>query len=282
MFVSNHSGGSTVLDCLGLAYAWYRHFEGRRPLHFLAHEILLATKLTGPFFHRVGVLRTSRNIALEVLGEWGRDVAVMPGGDQDTWRPWKRRYQVNFAGHTGYARVALEAGVPIVPTAHAGAHDTLMVLTDGKRIAKRMRLHDLFRIDVFPIHLSLPWGLGIGPLPHLPLPRPLRYRFGTPIEPPEVVPRGTQPRRSLVLEYDRMVREGLQRLLDELADEPVERVSSVIQTAARARRAPAIEPVPASLARGINLRIESPRHLAPADSCPHDDPLMDDLPEAAQ
>ena len=53
MFVSNHSGGSTVLDCLGLGYAWYRHFDPRnRPLHFLAHEILLATRLTGPFFNK--------------------------------------------------------------------------------------------------------------------------------------------------------------------------------------------------------------------------------------
>ena len=219
LFVSNHSGGSTVLDCVGLAFAWYQHFGCSRPLHFLAHEILLATSLTGPFFHKVGVLRASRHLAHQALGEWKRDVAVMPGGDRDTWRPWKDRYRVEFAGHTGYARVALESGVPIVPVAHAGPHDTLMVLTDGRRMAKRLRLHDLFRIDVFPIHLSLPWGLCIGPWPHLPLPQMLRYRFGEPVLPPEQIARGSKPSDALVREYDRLVRASLQQLLDELAEE---------------------------------------------------------------
>jgi 1-acyl-sn-glycerol-3-phosphate acyltransferase len=219
LFVSNHSGGSTVLDCVGLAFAWYDHFGRSRPLHFLAHEILLATSLTGPFFHKVGVLRASRHLAHQALGEWGRDVAVMPGGDRDTWRPWKDRYRVEFAGHTGYARVALKSGVPIVPVAHAGPHDTFMVLTDGRRIAKRLRLHDLFRIDVFPIHLSLPWGVGIGPWPHIPLPHALRYRFGEPVQPPAAHRAGQDPPEALVREYDRQVRQAMQRLLDELADE---------------------------------------------------------------
>jgi 1-acyl-sn-glycerol-3-phosphate acyltransferase len=224
LFVSNHSGGSTVLDCVGLAFAWYDHFGGARPLHFLAHEILLATSLTGPFFHKVGVLRASRHLAHQALGEWGRDVAVMPGGDRDTWRPWKDRYRVQFAGHTGYARVALKSGVPIVPIAHAGPHDTFMVLTDGRRIAKRLRLHDLFRIDVFPIHLSLPWGVCIGPWPHIPLPQALRYRFGEPVQPPEPHPAGVEPPDALVREYDRRVRHAMQRLLDELArEDPVGR-----------------------------------------------------------
>jgi 1-acyl-sn-glycerol-3-phosphate acyltransferase len=219
MVVSNHSGGSTVLDCLGLGFAWYRHFGRGRPLHFLAHEILLATSLTGPFFHKMGVLRASPQLAYEALGHWGRDIAVMPGGDRDTWRPWRDRYRVQFAGHTGYARVALRAGVPIVPVANAGAHDTLMVLTDGRRMAARLRLHDIFRIDVFPIHLSLPWGVGIGPWPHLPLPTSLRYRFGAPVLPPEAHPRGIEPRPSLVAEYDRMVRVEMQCLLDGLSRE---------------------------------------------------------------
>ncbi len=238
MFASNHSGGSTVLDCLGMAFAWYRHFGHDRPLHFLAHEILLATRLTGPFFHKVGVLRASRGLAHEVLGRWRRDIAVMPGGDRDTWRPYRERFRVRFAGHTGYARVALQAGVPVVPVAHAGPHDTLVVLTDGRRIAKRLRLHDLFRIDVFPIHLSLPWGLGIGPWPHLPLPTPLRYRFGTPVPFPEPHPQGKEPREALVREYDRCVRASLQALLDELADEEVER-PSVLPLGRRRTRPPA-------------------------------------------
>ncbi len=44
-----------------------------------------------------------------------------------------------------------------------------------------MGLQGIARADVFPIHLSLPWGLGFGPLPRLPLPTTLRYVIGQPI-----------------------------------------------------------------------------------------------------
>ena len=56
-------------------------------------------------------------LAGRVLHEYGRDLLVMPGGEQDTWRPYHKRYAVNFAGRTGYARLALTWGVPIVPRA---------------------------------------------------------------------------------------------------------------------------------------------------------------------
>ncbi|MEO1272317.1 MAG: hypothetical protein AAFX99_29825, partial [Myxococcota bacterium] len=55
-----------------------------------------------------------------------------------------------------------------------------MVLTDGRRLARRLGLPALARAEIFPVHLSLPWVLGIGPLPHLPLPVMLRYTFGPP------------------------------------------------------------------------------------------------------
>lgn len=232
MIVSNHSGGSTVLDCIGFAFAWYRHFGPTRPLHFLAHEILMATRFTGPLFEEIGVLRTSRCLAREVLDEHRRDIMVMPGGDRDTWRPWRDRHRVRFSGHKGYARLALQTGVPVVPLAHIGAHDTLMVLTDGMTIAQRLRLHDLFRIDVFPIHLSLPWGVGIGPWPHLPVPTTLHYRLGAPVPLPcEATP---SPSEALVAEYDRRVRLALQEQLDTLASQP--RIPPPVSLRGRVRR----------------------------------------------
>ena len=207
-----------MLDCLGLGYAWYRHFGTCRPLHFLAHEILLSTRLSGPLFDELGVLRAEKRIGRQALGQWGRDLVVFPGGDRDTWRPYRDRYRVNFHGHTGYARMALQTGVPIVPVVNAGPHNTLVVLADGRRIAHRLRLHELFRIDVWPIHLSFPWGLCVGPLPHIPLPRPFRYRFGRPIHAPTSHTPGQPPSEDAVREMDALVRSEMQRMLDELAN----------------------------------------------------------------
>jgi 1-acyl-sn-glycerol-3-phosphate acyltransferase len=216
MIVSNHSGGTTIPDVWGFLAAWYQNFGVYRPLHPMAHEIILSTQLTGEYFARRGVLRGSRDLALSVLRDHRRDLMVMPGGDVDTWRPYSKRYEVRFGGRTGYARIALKAGVPIVPLAHAGAHSTLIVLSDGRKMARALRLQEFARASIWPIHLSLPWGLAIGPWPHIPTPARLRYRIGAPILPPPDLAPGEEPSEELVQEYDRRVQSAVQGLLDGL------------------------------------------------------------------
>jgi hypothetical protein len=103
-----------------------------------------------------------------------------------------------------------------VPVANAGAHETLVVLTDGRPVARALRLPELARAEIFPIHLSLPWGLAVGPWPHLPTPARLRYRIGPPILPPAGLAPGADPPEELVQAVDAEVRAAVQRLLDEL------------------------------------------------------------------
>jgi 1-acyl-sn-glycerol-3-phosphate acyltransferase len=113
----------------------------------------------------------------------------------------------------------LRAGVPLVPIANAGAHETLYVLTDGRRFAKKLGLPAFARSEVFPVSLALPWGLAIGPLPHIPVPARFRYRVGEAIDVPMKLEPGEAPSRSLVEELDAAVRSSIQRMLDELRDE---------------------------------------------------------------
>lgn len=217
LFVSNHSGGSTVPDAWGLMAIWYRHFGVSRPIHPLAHDIVISNPITGEYFAKRGVVRADPRLAVKVLREWRHDVLVFPGGEQETWRTYKERYQVRFHGRTGYARLALEAGVPIVPIVHAGSHETLIVLSDGARFAKALRLDKWVRTRTFPIHLSLPWILGVGPWPHIPIPRTFRYRFGEPIYPPAHWEAGAErPSPALVTAHDTRVRGAMQDLLHTL------------------------------------------------------------------
>jgi len=217
LVVANHSGGTSIPDAWGLGYAWYQHFGYDRPVHPLAHDMVFALKLTAVPFSKLGILRAGRDMAVRVLKEWKRDIVVMPGGDVETWRPYRDRYKVRWSGRTGYARLALRAQVPIVPIACAGAHSTLMVLADGHRFARRIGLHKLARSDVFPIHLSLPWGLGIGPLPHIPIPGHFRFKVGDAIYPSELT--GDEPTDEQVAAHDARVRAAMQGLLDEHRDE---------------------------------------------------------------
>ena len=218
MMVMNHSGGTTIPDVWGFGVAWYHAMGVERPIHPLAHEMVFGTKATSEYFSKRGVLRASRGMAHRVLTEFARDLLVLPGGDRDTWRPYSQRWRVRFAGRRGYARTALRAGVPIVPVAHAGAHETLIVLSSGHRLARAMQLHRIARADVFPIHLSLPWGLAIGPWPHLPVPTRLRYLVGAPITAKMA---GSEPSEDEVVKLDRKVQARIQSLLDDLKVSPV-------------------------------------------------------------
>ncbi len=217
MIVSNHSGGTIIPDAWGFCYAWYQHFGVERPLHPAGHELLLANKVTGPLFARLGVVRADRTLARRVLKRRGGDLLVMPGGDLDVWRPFRDRYRVRFAGRRGYARLALETGVPVVPVAHVGAHHSFIVLSDGRRFAEAVGLPKIARSSIWPVHLSLPWGLAVGPLPHIPLPVRLRYRVGAPVHPSDVgVVSGTPPTDEQVARFDALVQGGVQEQLDQL------------------------------------------------------------------
>jgi hypothetical protein len=51
----------------------------------------------------------------------GRDVITFPGGDLDAGRPFHLPRVVRFGNRRGYAKLALEAGVPIVPSPPSAA-----------------------------------------------------------------------------------------------------------------------------------------------------------------
>ncbi len=219
MFVGNHSGGTTVIDVIGFGVAWYRHFGTTRPIHPAAHELLVGNPYTGRVLSQLGVVRADREVARTILTERHEDLFVLPGGDVDVWRPYRARYEVRFAGRRGYARIALLTGAPIVPVAHAGAHETLVVLSDGRRFAEAVGLPRIARARVWPVHLSLPWGLAVGPLPHLPVPARFRYRLGPSIDPRVIALPGAEPTELQIETLDSLVREALQRELNVLRDQ---------------------------------------------------------------
>ena len=215
LIVANHSGGTSVPDSFGLGYAWTKQHGQHRPLMALGHDILF--RIGGPIGRtvaRFGTLRASPEMGRRILREHQRDLLVYPGGDQDVWRSFANRHQVQFAGRKGFARLALQTGAPVVPFAHSGSHQSLVVLSNGAQVAKLLGIHKVFRAEVFPVHLSLPWGLAIGPWPHLPVPVRFRYRLGEPVQPPlDVDP--ADPRA--IAAMDEAVRASLQDALDALA-----------------------------------------------------------------
>jgi 1-acyl-sn-glycerol-3-phosphate acyltransferase len=99
------------------------------------------------------------------LFDAGQKVMVYPGGDLDAMRSWRDRKKVIFGPRRGYVKLALRAGVPIVPVVTAGGHEIFRVVTDGRRFAHLIGADRYLRLKVWPVIISFPWGVTVGPPP---------------------------------------------------------------------------------------------------------------------
>ncbi len=182
MFVGNHSGGSMTPDAFLFLLAHQTWFSVDRPVHALAHAMVTSLPVLGEYVRRLGIITAGPEAAAQVF-ERGADALVYPGGDVDALRPWRRRFDIELDGRTGFLRTAYEHDVPIVPVVSDGAHDTFMVLTDGRRLARTLRFDRLLRVKSVPVVASFPWGISLGDwFGHLPLPTKVRVEVLEPID----------------------------------------------------------------------------------------------------
>ncbi len=208
LFVANHGfGGIFDLNVLAVGAA-LEDLHLDRPVTFLTHQ-LAWTLGVGPIIEHLGARPASPESAQRAFTD-GHHVVVFPGGDLDAFKPWPERNRVIFGGRSGFARLAMDQRVPIVPIVTAGAGESVFVVTDGERIARALRLDKLLRVKAFPVTLSLPWGLNagmVGLVPYLPLPSKLTTR----VLPPSLPKKGEAAE-----DYAHRVQEAMQQALTEM------------------------------------------------------------------
>jgi 1-acyl-sn-glycerol-3-phosphate acyltransferase len=135
---------------------------------------------------RLGAVRGTRENCA-ALFEQGEAVLVFPGGGREVMKRKGERYKLVWKERIGFARLAIEYGVPIVPFASVGVDDMFEIVVDAAEIL-RSPVGDLLRAlgitkqpwfrhgEVIP-----PLARGKGPVG---LPRLERqyFLFGPPIE----------------------------------------------------------------------------------------------------
>lgn len=160
LFVSNHGFGGLV-DLNVLAITRIRDVaQITRPTTSLVHQ-LAWTLGVGPLVEAVGGRPASKQAADDAFAA-DNHVLVSPGGDLDAGKSWRDRNRIQFDQRCGFARLAIEHGVPVVPIVTAGAGESALVISDGQRLARALRLPKLLRLKALPISLTAPWGLSIG------------------------------------------------------------------------------------------------------------------------
>ena len=186
LLVGVHSGGTLTMDAWTLVSAWQDHFGDDRVLHGTAHDVLMALPGLGDYFRAVGVVAARKDTVTKTLAQ-GEDVIVWPGGERDAMRSWRRRDTATLGGRKGFVRQAMRSGVPIVPVATVGGHDTVFVLSEGQWLASALDkvtgLKKTLRGANLPIVAGPPFGLALEVLPaHIPLPAKIRTELLDPVE----------------------------------------------------------------------------------------------------
>lgn len=110
----------------------------------------------------------------------GQPVLVFPGGGREVARRRGDHYPLIWRERIGFARLAIEFGYSVVPSAMIGVDDMWEVVADADDAIYAPARALAARIDVDP-DLLLPIVRGLGPTP-LPRPQRIYARLGSPIE----------------------------------------------------------------------------------------------------
>jgi 1-acyl-sn-glycerol-3-phosphate acyltransferase len=114
-----------------------------------------------------------------VLLRAGEAVLVFPGGAREVYKRRGQEYTLLWGERTGFARMAIEAGCPIIPFAAVGAEDRFRVVLDAdSRIAWPVR--SLIRRVARREDIGTLLVVGSGPA-GLPGTGRLYFKFGPPI-----------------------------------------------------------------------------------------------------
>jgi 1-acyl-sn-glycerol-3-phosphate acyltransferase len=214
LLVGNHSGGTLIADTFVFSQAFYEHFGPVRDFHQLAHDMVFQVPGIRAILSRWGTVPASPENMEQAL-ERGAALLVYPGGDYETYRPSWESATLDFDGRKGFARLALEHDIPIVPVVSIGGQETALFLGRGQRFARALRLNQLTRIKVLPPVLGPPFGATLMDLPlRFPLPAKITVSVGQPINLRERLGADADPQEA----YD-LVTSNMQRTLTRLGHE---------------------------------------------------------------
>jgi 1-acyl-sn-glycerol-3-phosphate acyltransferase len=223
LLIGSHNGGLAAPDTMMMTYDWFRQFGTERLAYALMEpKVWQALPGVARLAAQVGAIQTHPDIARAALR---RDAAVLiyPGGSKDVFRPHSLRNKIYFHGHKGFIKLALQEEAPIIPFISHGAHSTLIVLADIYPQLQQLHKWGMpwlagFDPGVFPIYLGLPWGIGVGPLPNIPLPIPIHTRVCPPILFERYGQEAARDRQYVEQCYDRVCQQ-MQQELDRLVQE---------------------------------------------------------------
>ncbi|MEW6268035.1 MAG: lysophospholipid acyltransferase family protein [Thermodesulfobacteriota bacterium] len=216
LFAGNHTTWA-VLDAPLLLLALYER-TGRFPRTLGDH---LHFRIPGwrELVARFGVVDGTRENG-RALMQAGESLVVFPGGAREVFKRRGEKYCLIWGKRTGFARLAIEFGYPIVPFSAVGAEDAYDILLDADDLLATPLGPVLRRLVARP-ELIPPIARGIGPTA-LPRPERLYFHFGEPVETRHLAGRQDEEEVAFAVreKVRRAVEDGIARLLLERERDP--------------------------------------------------------------
>jgi 1-acyl-sn-glycerol-3-phosphate acyltransferase len=210
LIVANHSG-VLPLDAIMLQAGVFAEHPAGRNLRLLGADLVYGLPGLASLARRSGHTRADPAEALQLLAE-GELVGVFPEGFKGIGKPFSERYRLQRFGRGGFARTALQAGVPVIPCAIVGAEEIYPMLGNSEGLARALRL------PYFPLTPLFPW---LGPVGAVPLPSNWVIEFCEPVPTCGLTGSGpaAEPDDALVAGLADQVRDTIQAKLDDLVVE---------------------------------------------------------------
>lgn len=169
LLIANHAG-QLPFDAMMLGMAMLLEAEPPRICRGMAEYWVSELPFVNVVATRMGsMVGTPRN-CVSML-ESDECVMVFPEGVRGMNKTWKERYRLQRFG-TGFMRLALQTGTPIVPVGIVGSEEQQPGLANWRGLAR------LLGMPAFPITPTFPW---LGPLGLMPLPVKYHLCFGEPM-----------------------------------------------------------------------------------------------------
>ncbi len=224
LFVGNHEvyGLDVPMVCLEI------YEKTGRPVRGLGDHNHFALPGWGELLRRFGGVDGTRENCARLF-EAGEQVLVFPGGGREVMKRKGEKYHLIWKHRIGFARLAIEHGVPIVPFATIGIEDMVEIVLDANdlldsvagRLLRRLGVTEQAWFRHGEVVPPIARGVGLGPLP-LPRPERLYLHFDAPIDTARFAGRHEDEEVCLALraEVERAVEAGIARLMERREADP--------------------------------------------------------------
>jgi 1-acyl-sn-glycerol-3-phosphate acyltransferase len=169
LLIANH-GGQIPLDGMLIGMSMLLEARPARVVRGMIERWVPGLPFVSSLFSKMGQIVGDVRNCRELL-EKEQCVLVFPEGVRGSGKTIFQRYQLQRFG-TGFVRLALETGTPIIPVAVVGCEEAYPSVTALKPIAK------LLGAPYLPVTPFFPF---LGPIGALPLPTQVTIDFGSPL-----------------------------------------------------------------------------------------------------